>query len=74
VRVWRTPARQKDDLGKAIKPVAMTLVAVRIPTNDGISPVALTPVVSGEDRGLKTVPMTQPAQPVSQPAHPQPQK
>jgi hypothetical protein len=63
------------DLGKAIKPVAMTPVAVRIQTNDGISPAAMTPVVRGEDRGLKTVPMTpvqplRPAQPAPQPAQP----
>lgn len=59
------------DLGKAIKPVAMTPVAVRIQTNDGISPVAMTPA-SGEHRGAKTVPMTpvQPAQPAQQPAPP----
>jgi hypothetical protein len=63
------------DLGKAIKPVRMTPVAVRIQTTDGISPVSMTPVISGEDRGLKTVPMTpvqpvQPAQSVSQPVQP----
>jgi hypothetical protein len=60
------------DLGKALKPVAMTPVAVRIQTNDGISPVAMTPVVRGEDRGAKTVPMTpvQPAQPAQQPTPP----
>lgn len=71
------------DLGKAIKPVAMTPLnegmkpvsmtpaPVRAQTNDGISPVAMTPVISGADRGLKTVPMTpvQPAQPV-QPTKP----
>ena len=50
------------DLGKAIKPAAMT------PLKEGVKPAAMTPVVSGEDRGLKTVPMT-PVQPV-QPAHP----
>lgn len=60
------------DLGKAIKPVAMTPMAARIQTNDGISPVAMTPVVSSEDRGLKSPPMTpvQPAQPAQQPAQP----
>jgi hypothetical protein len=60
------------DLGKAIKPVAMTPVAVRIQTNDGISPVAMTPVVRGEDRGAKTVPMTpvQPANPAPAPTTP----
>jgi hypothetical protein len=47
------------DLGNAMKPAAMTPVAVRIPTCD-----APTPVVSGEDRGLKSPPMT-PVQPVN---------
>jgi hypothetical protein len=48
------------DLGKAIKPVAMT------PLNAAVKPI------SGEDRGLKTVPMTpvQPARPASAPAQP----
>lgn len=52
------------DLGKAIKPVAMTPVPARIPTNN-----APTPVISGEDRGLKSPPMTpvQPAQPLPTP-------
>jgi len=60
------------DLGKAIKPVAMTPVAAGIQTNDGISPVPMTPVASGEDRGLKSPPMTpvQPSQPAPQPAQP----
>jgi hypothetical protein len=60
------------DLGKAIKPVAMTPIAVRIQTNDGISPVAMTPVVRAEDRGAKAVPMTpvQPAQPAQTPSTP----
>jgi hypothetical protein len=53
------------DLGKALKPAAMT------PLNEGVKPAAMTPVVTGgEHRGLQSVPMTPastqtPAQPTS---------
>jgi hypothetical protein len=52
-----------EDLGKALKPVGMTYVT------DAIKPLAMTPVVTGEDRGHKTVPMTPvPTQAPSAPA------
>jgi hypothetical protein len=41
-----------EDLGKGLKPVGMTHVT------DGLKPAAMTPIVTGEDRGLKPVPMT----------------
>lgn len=60
-------------LNEGVKPVAMTPAPSRMQANDAISPVAMTPLASGhEDRGLKPTPMTpvQPAQPVSAPAQP----
>lgn len=41
-----------EDLGKGLKPVGMTYVT------DALKPAAMTPVVSGEDRGIKPAPMT----------------
>jgi len=54
------------DLGKALKPAAMT------PLSEGIKPAAMAPVASGEDRGLKPPGMTpvQPTQPTPAPSQP----
>lgn len=55
---------------KGIKPVPMSYVT------DALKPAAMTPIVSGEDRGIKPVPMVptsqpqQPAQPNLPPAQP----
>lgn len=49
------------DMEKGLKPVAMTSY-----TTDALKPVAMTPVIAGEDRGLKPTPMT-PVQAPSQP-------
>ena len=52
------------DLGKGVKPAAMT------PLNEGVKPAAMTPVVTaGEHRGLQSAPMTPaPTQTPAQPA------
>jgi hypothetical protein len=50
-----TPAQKAvtSDLGKAIKPAAMT------PLTEGQKPAGMTPVISGnENRGIQSVPMT----------------
>src|SRR5437667_6147582 len=56
VREERVSKQEKvvtGDLGKAIKPAAMT------PLTEGFKPTAMTPVVSGnEGRGIQSVPMT----------------
>jgi len=64
----------RDKVEKGAKPPAMT--PIRLEANDSLKPVAMTPVTgSGEDRGLKPIPMTPtpapaPAQPVSVPVRP----
>lgn len=52
-----------ENLEKGLKPVGMSYVT------DGLKPAAMTPVVTGEDRGIKPVPMTSvPTQAPSAPA------
>ncbi len=65
---------ERVEIEKGVKPAAMT--PLRMQTNDALKPAAMTPVTgSGEDRGLKPMPMTPtpaqaPTQPVNAPAQP----